>query len=88
MFTTAGRNELYGNAVNEGLVVGPSRELTRGLATFDGSVVDGGFMGLGTVLGGLSGRLRLAQNGFVRSYALGLLGGAAIVLLALVVVNL
>ena len=88
VFTTAGRNELYGNAVNEGLVVGPSRELTRGLATFDGSVVDGGFMGLGTVLGGLSGRLRLAQNGFVRSYALGLLGGAAIVLLALVVVNL
>ena len=35
-----------------------------------------------------SGRLRLAQNGFVRSYALSLLAGAAIVLLALVVVNL
>ena len=45
-------------------------------------------MGTGAAFGGLSGRLRLAQNGFVRSYALSLLGGAALVLLALVVVNL
>ena len=52
------------------------------------SVVDGGFVGSAAALGGLSGRLRLAQNGFVRSYALSLLAGAALVLLALVVVNL
>jgi NADH-quinone oxidoreductase subunit L len=45
-------------------------------------------VGFARALGGLSGRLRLAQNGFVRSYALSLLGGAALVLLALVVVNL
>jgi NADH-quinone oxidoreductase subunit L len=32
--------------------------------------------------------MRLAQNGFVRTYALSLLAGAALVLLALVVVNL
>ena len=44
-------------------------------------------MGTAGAFGGISGRLRLAQNGFVRSYALGLLGGAALVLLALVVVN-
>ena len=45
-------------------------------------------MGTASAFGGPSGRLRLAQNGFVRSYALSLLGGAALVLLALVVVNL
>ena len=58
------------------------------MATFDGTVVDGGILGFARALGGLSGRLRLAQNGFVRSYALSVLGGAALVLLALVVVNL
>ena len=88
VFTRAGREELYGNQVNEGLVVEPSRQLTRGLAVFDRSTVDGGFMGFAAALGGLSSRLRLAQNGFVRTYALSLLGGAALVLLALVVVNL
>ncbi|MBV9830627.1 MAG: NADH-quinone oxidoreductase subunit L, partial [Marmoricola sp.] len=87
-FTTAGRNELYGDAFNDVVVVGPGRELTSGLATFDRGVVDGGIVGFAASLGGLSGRLRLAQNGFVRSYALSLLGGAALVLLALVVVNL
>jgi len=50
--------------------------------------VDGGFVGTASALGGLSGHMRLAQNGFVRSYALSLLVGAVIVLLALVVVNL
>ena len=88
VFTTAGRNELYGNAFNDALVVGPGRSLTSGMATFDRSVVDGGFVGTASAFGGMSGRLRLAQNGFVRSYALSLLVGAAIVLLALVVVNL
>jgi NADH-quinone oxidoreductase subunit L len=58
------------------------------LAAFDSGVVDGGSMGTAFAIGGLSGRLRLVQNGFVRTYALGLLGGAALVLLALLVVNL
>ena len=87
-FTLAGRNELYGDAFNDAVVVGPGQELTTGLATFDATVVDGSIVGFARALGGLSGRLRLAQNGFVRSYALSLLGGAALVLLALVVVNL
>ncbi len=88
VFTRAGRNELYGNEVNDALVVQPGRRLTSGLGTFDRSTVDGGFMGTAWALAGLSSGLRRAQNGFVRSYALSLLGGAALVLLALVVVNL
>ncbi len=88
VITTAGRNELYGDAFNDAIIVGPGKEFTGGLATFDGGFVDGGFVGSASALGGLSSRLRLAQNGFVRSYALSVLGGAALVLIALVVVNL
>jgi NADH-quinone oxidoreductase subunit L len=88
VFTAAGRNELYGDAFNDAVIVQPGQRFTHGLATFDSSIVDGGAMNTAAAIGGISGRLRLAQNGFVRSYALSLLGGAALVLLALVVVNL
>ena len=88
VFTTAGRNELYADAFNDAIIVDPGKQFIGGLATFDRGVVDGGFVGTASALGGLSGRMRLAQNGFVRSYALSLLAGAALVLLALVVVNL
>jgi NADH-quinone oxidoreductase subunit L len=88
VFTTAGRNELYGDAFNDTVIVGPGKRFNSGLATFDHSVVDGGSVGLASAIRGLSGRMRLAQNGFVRSYALSVLAGAALVLLALMVVNL
>jgi len=88
VFTTAGRNELYGDAFNDAIIVEPGKRFNEGLAAFDSGVVDGGAMGTAFAIGGLSGRLRLVQNGFVRTYALGLLGGAALVLLALLVVNL
>jgi NADH-quinone oxidoreductase subunit L len=39
-------------------------------------------------MGGLSGVLRRLQNGYVRSYALSLLGGVLLVVLALMAVNL
>ena len=88
VFTTAGRNDLYGDAFNDTVIVGPGKSLTHGLAAFDRGTVDGGFVGTANALSGLSSVARLAQNGFVRSYALSLLAGAALVLLALVVVNL
>jgi NADH-quinone oxidoreductase subunit L len=88
VFTAAGRNDLYGDAFNDLVIVEPGKSFTHGLAAFDSGAVDGGFMGTSHALRGLSSRLRLAQNGFVRSYALSLLAGAALVLLALVVVNL
>src|ERR1700712_1078066 len=88
VFTTAGRNELYGDAFNDAIIVEPGKRFNEGLAAFDSGVVAGGAMGTAFAIGGLSGRLRLVQNGFVRTYALGLLGGAALVLLALLVVNL
>ncbi len=43
--------------------------------------------GVAAGIGGGSGRLRRVQNGFVRSYALSIFGGAALVLAALLLVR-
>jgi NADH-quinone oxidoreductase subunit L len=88
VLTRAARANLYGDATNEELVIKPGNELIKGLTAFDTGFVDGTAMGTASAFGGLSARLRLAQNGFVRSYALSLLGGAALILIALMVVNL
>jgi len=85
--TRAARAELYGDAFNEEVIVKPGYAGIRGLTAFDGSVVDGIVEGTAAAFGGLSNRFRLAQNGFVRSYALAVLSGAALVLLALLAVN-
>jgi NADH-quinone oxidoreductase subunit L len=85
--TRAARADLYGDAINEGLVVGPGRSVVSGLTTADRHGVDGGIEGGAFVVAGLSSRLRLIQNGFVRSYALSVLVGALLVVLALVAVN-
>jgi NADH-quinone oxidoreductase subunit L len=45
-------------------------------------------MGTAATFGGLSARMRRWQTGFVRSYALSLMGGAVIVVLAMLAVNL
>ena len=86
-FTRAARADLYGDAINDTLVGRPGSRLVDGLLVFDRAVVDGVVMGQAAATGGLAGRFRRMQNGFVRSYALSLLGGAALVVLALLVVN-
>jgi NADH-quinone oxidoreductase subunit L len=43
---------------------------------------------LAALVGGGSGRLRRLQTGFVRSYALSMLGGAVLVALAFLVVRI
>jgi len=85
--TRAARVDLYGDAANEELFVKPGYGLVHGVMAFDDGVVDGGTVGTATALGHLSARGRMVQNGFVRSYALTLLAGAALVLLALLVVT-
>jgi NADH-quinone oxidoreductase subunit L len=86
--TRAARADVYGDAINEGLVVAPGRRLVGGLTTMDRVGVDGAVMGGSAAVGGLAGVLRKVQNGFVRSYALSLLVGVLLVLLTLMVVNL
>ena len=86
--TRAARADIYGDAINDAVVVQPGMALTRGLVTTDRSAVDGLFTGGAAVVAGLGQGLRRAQNGFVRSYALSILAGVVLVLAALLVVNL
>lgn len=83
----AARRSLYADAVNESLFMRPGQWLTRALVWVDNRGVDGAVNGLAATLGGSSSRLGRAQTGFVRSYALGMLGGAVIVAGALLAVT-
>ena len=86
--TRAARADLYGDAINEGVVVEPGRRLVRGLLSTDRHGADGLFTGSATAVAAIGGQLRRLQNGFVRSYALSVLGGVLLVVLALLAVNL
>ncbi|ACU95408.1 NADH-quinone oxidoreductase subunit L [Saccharomonospora viridis] len=83
----AARNDLYGNALNEALVARPGLWLTRFAVFLDNRGVDGAVNGLAAVLGGGSSRLRRMQTGFVRSYALSMLGGSFLLVAALLLVR-
>ncbi|MGY2003145.1 NADH-quinone oxidoreductase subunit L [Blastococcus sp. SYSU DS1024] len=85
--TRAARNGLYADAVNESLFMRPGQWLTRALVWLDNRGVDGAVNGLAAGLGGSSSRLGRVQTGFVRSYALGMLGGAVVVAGALLAVT-
>jgi NADH-quinone oxidoreductase subunit L len=83
----AARNALYADTVNESLFMRPGQWLTRALVFVDNRGVDGAVNGLAATLGGSSSRLGRAQTGFVRTYALGILGGAVLVAGALLAVT-
>jgi len=87
VFTRAARADLYGDAVNEGLFMRPGDRFVTGLVDFDDHGVDAVVNGTGSAFGGMSSTFRRVQTGFVRSYALSVLGGAVLVVLALLAVN-
>jgi NADH-quinone oxidoreductase subunit L len=86
--TTAARRNLYADAFNESVLMRPGQYLTRALVYVDNRGIDGAVNGLAAGIGGGSGRLRRLQNGFVRSYALSIFGGAALVVAALLFVRM
>jgi NADH-quinone oxidoreductase subunit L len=83
----AARRDLYANAINEALIARPGTWLARALVYLDNRGVDGLVNGTAALLGGSSGRLRRLQTGFVRSYALSMLGGGVLVVAALLAVR-
>jgi len=85
--TVAARKDLYGDAINESLLMRPGQWLTRLAVWFDGRGVDGLVNGLAAGIGGTSGRVRRIQTGFARTYALSMFCGAAVIVAALLVVN-
>jgi NADH-quinone oxidoreductase subunit L len=83
LLTRAARRDLFQDDVNEALLMRPGQHLTRLLVFADTKGVDGAFGGLAAAIGGTSARVRRLQNGFVRSYALSMLGGVVVVLAGL-----
>jgi NADH-quinone oxidoreductase subunit L len=78
-FTLAGRNDLYGDALNEAVLMRPGQQLSDGLLRLEDDGIDGAVNGTGSVISQISGQLRKVQNGFVRSYALTMVLGAVVV---------
>lgn len=71
----------------EDVVVPPGTAITRGALATDKYAVDGLMSGGPIALAAIAGELRKAQTGYVRSYALSVLGGTVLVTLAILVVN-
>jgi NADH-quinone oxidoreductase subunit L len=88
VFTRAARKDLYQDVFNEAVFMRPGQYLTRSLVYVDNRGVDGAVNGLAALIGGSSGRLRRLQTGFVRSYALSMFAGAALVVGAMLLVRL
>ena len=85
--TVAARKDLYGDAFNESVLMRPGQWLTRLSVFFDNRGVDGLVNTLAAAVGGTSGRVRKLQTGFVRSYALSMFFGAAVLVALLLVVR-
>ncbi|MFD8631594.1 MULTISPECIES: NADH-quinone oxidoreductase subunit L [unclassified Streptomyces] len=82
LLTRAARRDLYQDDFNHVVLVRGGEHLTRSLVYVDHSLVDGVVNGTAASVGGLSGRLRKLQNGYVRSYAVSMFGGTAILIAA------
>ncbi|MEN3585772.1 NADH-quinone oxidoreductase subunit L [Streptomyces sp. ZYX-F-203] len=82
LLTRAARRDLYQDDVNHVVLVRGGEHLTRSLVYVDHTLVDGVVNGTAASVGGLSGRARRMQNGFARSYAVSMFGGAAVLVAA------
>ncbi len=88
LLTRAARKDLYGDAFNESVLMRPGQWLTRLSVYFDNRGIDGAVNASAAAVGGSSGRLRRLQTGFVRSYALSMFFGAALLVAVLLAVRL
>lgn len=82
LLTRAARRDLLQDDFNHVVLVRGGEHLTRSLVYVDHSLVDGVVNGTAATFGGASGRLRKLQNGFVRSYAVSMFGGTAVLIAA------
>ena len=82
LLTRAARRDLLQDDFNHVVLVRGGEHLTRSLVYVDNKLVDGAVNGTAAAFGGLSGRMRRAQNGFARSYAVSMFGGAALLVAA------
>ena len=87
VFTRIARRDLLQDDINEALFMRPGQALTAALVKVDESVVDGAVRGIGQIAIGSGSTLRKTQTGFVRSYAMLILIGAAALITAIWVVT-
>jgi len=85
--TVAARKDLYGDAINEDLLMRPGQWLTRLSVYFDNRGIDGLVNTVAATFGGTSGRMRRVQTGFIRSYAQSMLVGAVLLVGAFLLVR-
>ncbi|WP_112465342.1 NADH-quinone oxidoreductase subunit L [Streptomyces triticisoli] len=82
LLTRAARRDLLQDDFNHVVLVRGGEHLTRSLVYLDHTLIDGVVNGTAASVGGLSGRMRRLQNGFARSYAVSMFGGAALLVAA------
>jgi len=87
-FTQIARRDLLQDDINEALFMRPGQVITSALVKFDQIVIDGAVRGIGQIAMGSGSSLRRTQTGFVRSYAMLILIGAAALIAAIWVVTL
>ncbi|MFD5563347.1 MULTISPECIES: NADH-quinone oxidoreductase subunit L [Kitasatospora] len=78
LLTRAARRDLLQDDFNHAVLVRPGSALAATLVWFDSKGLDGFVNGLAAAIGGLSGRLRRIQTGYVRTYALSMFGGTLV----------
>ena len=78
----AARNDMYQDAINEGLAMRPGQGLVIAAAASDRYVVDGAVEGLAKGAAGAGRLVRRTENGYVRSYAGYMLAGTVLALIA------
>ncbi|HML51130.1 MAG TPA: NADH-quinone oxidoreductase subunit L [Propionicimonas sp.] len=69
-FTVMGRNDLFGDTVNDVVAVQPTMLAARGVVVADHTMIDGGVNGAAGLLAKLSTQTRRLQTGQIRTYAL------------------
>jgi NADH-quinone oxidoreductase subunit L len=88
LLTQAARRDLLQDDVNEALLMRPGQYLTRSLVFVDNRGVDGAVGGLAAFVGGLAGRARRLQTGFVRSYSAAMVAGVVLFLSGVLAVRI
>ncbi len=84
-FIIAGRNDLFGDAFNEAVLMRPGQGVIAALTAIDTTVVDGAVQGSSSLALASGAGLRKLQNGYVRSYGLTMVVGVVLLGLALVI---
>jgi len=84
VFTVTGRNVLFGDQINDAVVVQPTYALASGVHAVDEYALDGGADHLARAFGGLSTQVRKWESGYARSYALTMMTGVVLAAVVLI----